>query len=279
MSFFESIKSLWGKEDSLSQSRSNLKKFKPLKNKYKGQRCFVMGNGPSLNQTPLDKLEGEVVWGVNRCHLLYDRVSWRPKFYCAVDHRVTPSISPEIDAQTLELPDTTFFMPEQYAGLRDWEDRENIVWTREKLQDPAQGADGYFATNPPDFIRTPNTVTITCIQLAVFMGFNPIYLIGCDAKWLMPEGLAKGEGQVRDPGTGELVENFALTMEADSDPNHFHADYFKKGDAWTAPNLGGQLYGYSRVKEKCDDLGVDVFNATVGGELEVFSRVIFAELF
>ncbi|MDG2166763.1 MAG: DUF115 domain-containing protein [Opitutales bacterium] len=278
MSFIESLQSLFGKGGSLSQKRANQKKFQRLRSNYLGQRCFVMGNGPSLNETPLEKLEGEFVWGVNRCHLLYDRISWRPKFYCAVDHRVTPSISPEIEAQSLELSGTTFFMPEQYAGLRDWEDRKNIVWTREKLQDPSLGADGYFATNPPDFLRTPNTVTITCIQLAVFMGFNPIYLIGCDAKWVMPEGLASGEGEVTDPGTGELITNFALTMESDSDPNHFHPDYFNKGDPWTAPNVGGQLFGYSKVKEKCDSLGVEIVNATVGGELEVFPRININEL-
>ena len=279
MSFFESIKSLFRSKVSYSQSRKNLKKYRNLRNKYQGERCFVMGNGPSLNQTPLDHLEGEIVWGVNRCHLLYERVAWRPTFYCAVDHRVTPSIAQEIDAQSSELLETTFFMPEQYAELRDWSNRDNIVWTREKLQDPSLGPDGYFATNPPDFLRTPNTVTITCIQLAVYMGFNPIYLIGCDAKWVMPDGLASGEGEVRDPGTGELVTNFALTMEADSDPNHFHSEYFKKGDAWTAPNVGGQLYGYARVKEKCDELGVSIVNATVGGELEVFPRINFSELF
>ena len=279
MSFFESIKSLFGNEPSPSQSRPNLKKFKRLKNKYKGQRCFVMGNGPSLNQTPLEKLDGEVVWGVNRCHLLYDRIAWRPSFYCAVDHRVTPSIAPEIDAQSLELPGTLFFMPEQYAGLRDWADRENIIWTREKLQDPSIGPDGYFATHPPDFLRTPNTVTITCIQLAVFLGFNPIYLIGCDAKWVMPEGLARGEGEVRDPGTGQLVTDFALIMEGESDPNHFHPDYFKKGDPWTAPNVDGQLYGYGKVKEKCVQVNVGLFNATVGGELDVITRKDIYSLF
>ena len=279
MSFFESIRSLFGNNSSCSRTPSNQKKFKRLRNKYKGHRCFVMGNGPSLNNTPMEKLEDEYVWGVNRCHLLYDQISWRPTFYCAVDHRVTPDIAPEIDSQSLALPKTIFFMPEQYADLRDWKTRGNIIWTREKLQDPSLGPDGYFASSPPDFIRTPNTVTITCIQLAVYLGFNPIYLIGTDAKWVMPDGLATGEGQVRDPGTGELITNFALTMEGESDPNHFHPDYFKKGDPWTAPNLGGQIYGYQRVKEKCDERGVKIFNSTVGGELEVFPRVNYLELF
>lgn len=278
MSFFERIRSLVGNNSCYSQNRSNQKKFRRFKKKYEGKRCFVMGNGPSLNETPLEVLNGEYVWGVNRCHLLYDRISWRPKFYCAVDHRVTPSIASEIDEQSLELKDTTFFMPNQYAELRDWSERENIVWMREKLQNPSLGANGYFAINPPDFIRTPNTVTITCIQLAVYMGFNPIYLIGCDAKWVMPDGLVSGEGEVRDPGTGELITNFALTMEGDSDPNHFHPEYFAKGDPWTAPNLGGQIYGYERVKEKCDSLGIDIMNATVGGDLEVFPRTSFNQL-
>ena len=267
-----------GAGSSQSEER-NTEKFKNLQNAFKGSRCFVMGNGPSLNKTPLEKLEGEYVWGVNKCHLLYDRISWRPSFYCAVDHRVTPDIAPDIDRQSLELPETLFFLPEEYRSIRDWKNRENIIWTRHKLQDPQLGPDGYFASYPPDFLRTPNTVTITCIQLAVFLGFNPIYLIGCDASWTMPEGLASGEGHVRDPGTGELITNFALTMESETDPNHFHPDYFKKGDPWTAPNVGGQIYGYGRVKEKCDEIGVEICNSTLGGKLEVFRRCRFVDLF
>ena len=238
-----------------------------------------MGNGPSLNYTPLEKLSDDYVWGVNRCHLLYEKISWRPQFFCAVDHRVTPNIASEIDHQSTQLPDTLFFLPSQYSILRDWKDRENIIWTTEKLQDPSLGADGYFATDPSDFLRTPNTVTITCIQLAVYMGFNPIYLIGCDANWHMPDGFARGIGSVQDPGTGEIVEKFNLTMEGDEDHNHFHPEYFKKGDPWTAPNLNGQLYGYQRVHEKCTQLGIQIFNATVEGELEVFPRKKFSELF
>ena len=279
MRIFKSLKGLPQNGRGGSGDPDNQRRFKKLKNRFKGERCFVMGNGPSLNDTPLEKLEGEIVWGVNRCHLLYDRIDWRPKFYCAVDHRVTPNIAPEIDEQSRLLEDTLFFIPDQFQGLRDWRDRGNIIWTQEKLQDPKMGPDGYFSTNPPKYLRTPNTVTITCIQIAVYLGFNPIYLIGCDARWIMPEGFASGVGSVRDPGTGELIEQFALTMESEVDHNHFHPNYFKKGEPWSAPNVGGQIYGYSRVKEKCDKVGVEIFNATIGGDLEVFPRVDFSSLF
>jgi hypothetical protein len=272
MNLLKVIKGLFSKEGSVNSISDNVRKFQNLRDKYKGKRCFVMGNGPSLKETPLEKLNGEIVWGVNKCHLLYDRISWRPTFFCAADRRVTAHIAPEIDEQSVKLPQTTFFLPEEFQSLRDWKDRPNIIWTKEKLQDPKLGADGYFASNPPDYLRTPNTVTITCIQIAVFMGFNPIYLIGCDTRFSMPEGLSSGEGQVIDPGTGELIEGFALTMEGDSDPNHFDPEYLKKGDPWSAPNIGGQIYGYNRVKEKCDNLGVEIFNSTVGGDLDVFPR-------
>jgi len=251
----------------------NFKRFKKLGGNYRGKRCFIMGNGPSLNETPLELLDGEFIFGVNRCHLLYDRVSWRPSFFTAVDGRVTPNISGEIFEQAKQLPDTCFFLPAHFRDIQPWQNQSNIIWMNEKLQDPALGPDGYFASCPPDFVRVPNTVTITCIQLAVFLGFNPIYLIGCDTKYVIPEGMVSSEGSVRDPGTGELIEGFALTMLLDQDPNHFDPDYFRKGDPWSSPNVNGMVYGYNMVKRKCQTLGTTIYNGTVGGELEVFPRV------
>jgi hypothetical protein len=36
---------------------------------------------------------------------------------------------------------------------------------------------------------------------------------------------------------------------------------------------------YEKAKEVCDALGIKVFNATVGGKLEVFPRVNYKDLF
>src|SRR3990167_8981678 len=52
---------------------------------YSGKRHFIIGSGKSLLSTPLDALEGEVTWAMNRIHLLYDRTSWRPTFYFSCD--------------------------------------------------------------------------------------------------------------------------------------------------------------------------------------------------
>ena len=44
-------------------------------------RAFIVGNGPSLRNTNLDKLIGEVSFGCNNVHLIYKQTKWRPTHY------------------------------------------------------------------------------------------------------------------------------------------------------------------------------------------------------
>ncbi|HJD45240.1 MAG TPA: hypothetical protein H9909_00215, partial [Candidatus Mediterraneibacter norfolkensis] len=78
-----------------------------LKNKHKGERCFVIGNGPSLTAEDLELLKGEITFAANRIYMLFDRTDWRPTYYfCAdyvlygTDHR---KIS-EVDAKLRFVP-------------------------------------------------------------------------------------------------------------------------------------------------------------------------------
>lgn len=94
-------------------------RLEALRGMYRGQRCFLMGNGPSLNNMDLDLLENEIVWGSNRCYLLFDRIRWRPRFYTAVDTLVVPDNMREINQLSKELPDSLFFYPVEfhYEGI------------------------------------------------------------------------------------------------------------------------------------------------------------------
>ena len=87
------------------------RRLEPLRGRYAGKRCFVMGNGPSLNQMDLERFRSDYVWGANRCHLLYDRITWRHAFYVAVDRRVVPDIADEINQLVEAMPGTCFFLP------------------------------------------------------------------------------------------------------------------------------------------------------------------------
>jgi len=112
------------------------------------------------------------------------------------------------------------------------------------------------------------TVTIAALQLAVHLGFNPIYLIGCDTSYVVPASVE-----------GDATSIDGLVSTQDDDPNHFDSSYFGKDRKWHVPHPERMIYHYSQAKAACDQLGVSVYNATVGGRLEVFPRVDYLELF
>lgn len=258
--------------------RKSAKRLRELRGMYSGKRCFIMGNGPSLKQTPLEKLENEFVWGFNRCYLLFNQTKWRPTFYTAVDTLVVPDIASELNKLTKDLPETQFFFPFSFYFNNTLTNRSNIVWFRQIGMNASKGSEGFFSSNAAKCLRVPHTVAITALQLSVYMGFNPIYLVGCDTSYTIPEGL-EGKGEVVDPGTGEKISGFEIISTSDNDPNHFDPRYFGAGSKWHAPNVRGMIFGYEIAKRVCDTQGVKVFNATIGGMLEVFPRVNYNELF
>lgn len=228
-----------------------------------------MGNGPSLNRTPLHFLEAEVVWGVNRCYLLYDRIHWRPRFFVAVDTRVVPDNASEINLHVAENPKVIHFFPRHFRIQGDLESARNVYWYNEVFPHPGSiNPEEYFSLSAESFVSGVFTVTIAAAQLAVWMGFNPIYLIGCDTDYQIP---ASVKYEARN-------ENLLLST-ADDDTNHFSPDYFGDGKKYHQPYPEKMTVGYQHMKAVCDSAGIDVYNATVGGKLEVFPRVDFEALF
>ena len=104
-------------------------------------------------------------------------------------------------------------------------------------------------------IRCRGTVTVSCLQIAIYMGFSEIYLIGVD-------------------------HNFAKMFDKDGnvivDPtiqNHFAADY-DKGIVDQGFHVDDATEAYMDVERLSRDKGTfRVFNATRGGKLEVYERV------
>ena len=64
------------------------KKLKGLKDKFKGERCFILGNGPSLNKMDLKLLEEEHSFAVNGIFYKTDEMGYVPSFYVVEDGAV-----------------------------------------------------------------------------------------------------------------------------------------------------------------------------------------------
>jgi len=58
--------------------RESMRKLAALKDSHKGERCFLIGNGPSLRQTDLTLLKNEFTFGFNRIFLAAEELNFTP---------------------------------------------------------------------------------------------------------------------------------------------------------------------------------------------------------
>lgn len=238
-----------------------------------------MGNGPSLNKMDLDLLADETVFAANAAYFLFPRIGWRPRYYSCVDSRVLPDTANEISAMLRAHPEMDGFFPfllHIYDGTgRTIETKTllprlpNIHYFAQQTSDPGNLPDSTFTLGLGRPFCTPKTVTLTLMQLAVMMGFRELYLIGCDTSYAIPKTVHQSGPEISS-GTGERQ---MLTSTEDDDPNHFSPEYFGRGRKWHHPKVNDMQWHYAQAKEVLDSAGVTVFNATVGGKLEVFPRV------
>ena len=226
-----------------------------LKDHHKGKRAFIIGNGPSLNKMDLSRLKDEVTIGSNGIFLALDRLGGSPTYYTIEDQLVAE----DRNREAAQIPDTQRIYPLDLKGVLDEAGAPIWVPFRRNYSPFPQ-----FGTDLSECAYWGGTVTFFNIQLAFFLGCDPIYIIGCDHNYVL-----KGD---------EAVEGARITSTSD-DINHFHPDYFGKGYRWHDPNVARMETAYLLARDVARQHGRSIYNATVGGHLEVFERKNFDSLF
>jgi len=249
-----------------------------LRASHQGERCVIVGNGPSLRETELDLLDDEIVFASNAIHLLFDDVNWRPAYYSAVDPLYLDERSGDISQLLSGHPETTGIFPTSVPMHDDsgriirpdelLHDRPNAIFVRPLGEMSATSPYGAFSTDLKAGLVQPATVTIALLQIAAYLGFTEMVLIGCDTTYTIPGSVERSGPDV----PGHDGEQLIITSTADDDPNHFATDYFGAGRSWHHPRVDNMIRHYSLSHEVLTMLDISVVNATVGGALEVFPR-------
>lgn len=221
--------------------------LEPWKNRYKGQRAVILGNGPSLRRTDWKLLKGENTFGLNRINLLFEEMGFVPTFYVCVKDLVIQQFSAELEAIPSKLKVFDFS-----SGRRCIKSRTEHIYIRFRSSEE-------FCTDIIDGWSGGYTVTFSALQLAYYLGFSKIVLVGVDHRF-QAQGPAKREE----------------TMKGD-DPNHFVPNYFGKGVKWALPDLEGSERAYRLAKAVYEADGREIVDATVDGELRVFRRISLAD--
>lgn len=220
-----------------------------MKDKYKGERCFIVATGPSLTMSDLEVLREnhEFCISMNSIFKCFANTKWRPNQYVVVD---ADAISwwggKELEVEQKFVADSQMYFDYETLG-EDWYVFHS-VFGRESLSGDVFSDD--FSVKA----YHSGTITNICIQLAVYLGFSKIYLLGVD--------FSHENGKAY----------------------HFHDTLQEREAAYGQEEMVEIVYRYSlkeyqTSRRYADNHGIKIYNATRGGKLEVFERVDFDSIF
>lgn len=237
------------------QNSAESKRLSCFKDRYKGESCYIIGNGPSLKVSDLDKLKDCYTFAANRIFTLFDKTSWRPTFYTCVDHESYKLFGNEIqniNAKSifLDYKGKKYFSKVKEPKIYYIFHYEPFKIKKWELSNPI------ISEDITKMVSASNTVTFVSIQLAIYMGFKKIYLIGVDHQY--------AKQVLRD---GTVIENKNIKTYADGIPD--------SGISYQC--IDATTNAYEVAKKYCDNHDIEILNATRGGKLEVFPRIIFEE--
>lgn len=153
--------------------------LRKLYNKEKGKRCFILANGPSVNNLDLSKLKDEVVIGMNASTLLEDKHGFFQTYYVVSDLRFF-DVEFKKDLATVKLKkDTVKVFRNEIKEIYP-KDIENVYYIR-----PLE-RDGFSFNLKKGFYYGCTTVMLA-IQLAFYLGCDEIYLLGVDLVYKQSE--------------------------------------------------------------------------------------------
>ncbi|MDP3731156.1 MAG: hypothetical protein Q8R34_01530 [bacterium] len=263
-----------------------------IKNLYPGKRCFVFGSGPSIKDLDLDKFKDEYVFVVNE----FDR---HPQFKNLQHaHHV--------------IPDMLYFT----------DDKSNYFWERIKNKSDTAGQntvfffnikggatiekEGLFPKNKIYYLSTqgiisgrfgfnielnktlpwPKNSILSCLMIAVYMGFKEIYLLGCEHNFLSHNiGLGAGRPKTYEKFfTNNELEELTKTNSKEAEQK------LKEKYSWGREleftyeqNIAHilQLFKnyrlfYKKVGKQFPD--IKIFNATPNSFLDVFPAINLEEI-
>ena len=232
------------------------KAFRSLKDIHKGERCFVIGNGPSLTASDLDLLKNEFTFAANRIFYIFGKTNWRPTYYCSQDTVVIDDIKDKF-SDVLPICENMFLISKCYNKVPyDVKNSKKVLFYCIRYRQSHKELK--FCEDISCHISGGSTITYAAMQIAAYMGFKEIYLIGVDQSY------ASSNFKNNQIGEQGVKESYFEGMPSDI--------------KMTKPNLDASTLSFMKAKEYADSHGIKIINATRGGKLEVFPRMQLEEI-
>ena len=231
-------------EPDTSARYSPLLRFRDL---HQGERCVIVCNGPSLNQMDLSFLRHEIVFGLNKIYLGLEQFGFYPRYLVAVNDLVIAQSLEQYRAMT-----AIKFLSDR-AGLELPQD----AWT---YHIRTTDLELRFYHDITQGVREGHTVTHAALQIAYYMGFTEVVIIGMDHRF-------------ETSGPPNQTQHMS-----GPDLNHFSPEYFA-GHDWDLPNLKESEISYLASLEAYTAENRRIIDATLGGVCEIFPKSDYRTIF
>ncbi|MBT2642208.1 DUF115 domain-containing protein [Bacillus sp. ISL-41] len=227
-------------------------KILQLKNKYKGKRCFIIGNGPSLKPEDLEKLKDEYTFASNKIYKIFNETTWRPNFYMVVDPIVL-----EENVKDINLVEAgTKFTLNCYKHLFNAD-----VYFNNNLYKKKRGS---FSKNIMETLYSSGSVSYHLLQIANYMGFSEVYLLGHDYNF---------------KGAVSKTKDLSFLKGSDNSQHYFNKDYIR-ADEKKPGQAPEEIYrGMEKAKYSYEAAGKIIYNSSRVTYLDVFKVKEFEKLF
>jgi hypothetical protein len=237
-SIFTNVFSQYVKRPFLHQDKA----FLSLRNSQIGKRCFIVALGPSLVLDDLNKLKNEYTFSMNSIIRSFDKTDWRPTYYAVTDKRIIDKYK---DDKRLE--EARIFFTSSFSFPKRNYRKNQIVYTASNASQARCVMRGNFKNGVHiskrlnRYINDSPTSVQSLIQIAIFMGFKEIYLLGQDCNY----GGANAHASIA--GASSVVN-----------PTEFEQR--------------SMLDTFETFRHDADKMGIKIVNCTRGGALEAFER-------
>jgi hypothetical protein len=221
-----------------------------LKNLHRGERCHILGLGPSLRNADLPSIRGEKTFSVNN----YIWSEWSdsiiPDYFVLVDSAYYDTNNEILNGTFAKFPEARFFFT--YKAMHVVEAMDTRPIHRHYMNCKLIQHGSMVRYDLSRNMTATMNVVLAAIQIALYMGFGEIVLHGCDFNQFTNPELAlhcwnhrEDDDKIR-MSMSEFLNRHAIML------NHH--------------------YALDKVARK---LGVRILNATPGSLIDAYERVDF----
>jgi CDP-glycerol glycerophosphotransferase len=237
----------------------NYARLLSYKDKHKGERCFLIGNGPSLKAEDLELLKNETSFGCNMIHKIFDKTSWRPTYMCAIDKELIYHLYPRFEK---DFPYPLFVNKASFNRMQYFPQELTYV---QNISDDHYKVRGNMLAY---YIPSKATVMSFMLELAMYMGFEEICLIGVDCTSTFTGKGHFTKSYMKEEDIKKECEKIRKRLGV---PNMTVEDmgkyYFEVS-----------VYAYKVIEQYAKKHGIKIYNCTRGGALEEFERKSLEEV-